>query len=144
MYIVKAQLRIAAGEKLPFSQRQIKRNGHAIEVRINAEDPSKGFVPSPGTIVNFDPPGGPGVRIDTHCYGGYTVPPNYDSMIAKLIVHQPTRDEAIATVRRALSEFRVDPIRTTIPLHIRLMLNGNFRKSDVDIHFVERLLKQQR
>ena len=142
--LVKAQLRVAAGEKLGITQRQIKRYGHAIEVRINAEDPEDGFRPSPGLIEHFDPPGGPGVRMDTHCYGGYRVPPNYDSMIAKLIVHQPTRDEAIATIHRALKEFRVDPIKTTIPLHIRLMLNGNFRKSDVDIHFVERLLDQQK
>ncbi len=142
--IVKTQLKIAAGEKLPFSQRQIKRYGHAIEVRVNAEDPARGFTPSPGRIDLFDPPGGPGVRLDSHCYSGYHVPPYYDSMIAKLIVHGATRDDAIATVHRALTEFRIDPIKTTIPLHIRLMLNGNFRKSDIDIHFVERLLEQQR
>lgn len=142
--IVKTQLRIAAGQKLPFTQRQIKRQGHAIEVRINAEDPHRGFTPCPGRIDLFDAPGGPGVRVDTHCYSGYTVPPNYDSMIAKLIVSGTTRDEAITTVLRALAEFRVDPIKTTIPLHIRLMLNGQFRKSDVDIHFVERLLEQQK
>jgi acetyl-CoA carboxylase biotin carboxylase subunit len=142
--IVKTQIRVAAGEKLPFTQKQVKRNGHAIEVRINAEDPATGFTPCPGQITQFDPPGGPGVRVDTHCYNGYRVPSNYDSMIAKLIVHQPTREEAIATVRRALAEFRCDPLKTTIPLHIRLMLNGNFLRSDVDIHFVERLLEQQR
>ena len=142
--IVKTQIRVAAGEKLPFTQKQVKRNGHAIEVRINAEDPATGFTPCPGVITQFDPSGGPGVRVDTHCYNGYRVPSNYDSMIAKLIVHQPTREEAIATVRRALAEFRCDPLKTTIPLHIRLMLNGNFLRSDVDIHFVERLLEQQR
>ena len=141
--IVKAQIRIAAGEKLDLTQRRVKRHGHAIEVRINAEDPHNGFAPSPGRIDRFDVPGGPGVRIDSHCYGGYVVPPNYDSMIAKLIVHQPTRSEAILTVRRALREFRVAPIHTTIPLHADLMRNGNFLTSDIDIHFVERLLERK-
>ncbi len=141
--IVKTQIRVAAGEKLPFTQKQIQRNGHAIEVRINAEDPARNFAPCPGKIASFDPPGGLGVRVDTHCYGGYTVPPNYDSMIAKLIAHQPSRDEALQTLRRALREFRVEPIKTTIPLHRDLMVNGNFRRSDVDIHFVERLLERK-
>ncbi len=138
--IVQTQIRIAAGEKLPFSQKHIRQTGHAIEVRINAEDPAKNFAPRPGVLDRFDPPGGPGVRIDTHCYAGYRVPPNYDSMIAKLIVHRPTREQAIATIRRALAEFRVEPIPTTIGLHADLMRNGNFLRSDVDIHFVERLL----
>ncbi|MCX5658387.1 MAG: acetyl-CoA carboxylase biotin carboxylase subunit [Planctomycetota bacterium] len=142
--IVKTQIRVAAGEKLGFSQKDVKHSGHAIEVRINAEDPARGFIPSPGRIAQFDPPGGPGVRMDTHCYSGYTVPPNYDSMIAKLIVHKPTRDEAIATLRRALAEFRVEPIKTTIPLHAMLMNNGNFIRSEVDIHFVERLLESKK
>ena len=141
--IVKMQIRVAAGEKLPFTQKQIKRNGHAIEVRINAEDPARNFTPSPGKLEHFDPPGGPGVRVDTHCYGGYVVPPNYDSMIAKLIVHKPTREEAILGIRRSLREFNVGPIKTTIPLHQDLMLNGNFRRSDIDIHFVERLLEHK-
>jgi len=140
--IVKTQIRVAAGEKLGFTQKQIKRFGHAIEVRINAEDPARNFAPSPGRIDLFDAPGGPGIRIDTHCYSGYTVPPNYDSMIAKLIAHKPTRDEAIAALRRALMEFRVSPIKTTIPLHDRLMRNGNFVNSTIDIHFVERLLEK--
>jgi acetyl-CoA carboxylase biotin carboxylase subunit len=141
--IVKMQIRVAAGEKLPFTQKQIKRNGHAIEVRINAEDPARNFTPCPGKITNFDPPGGPGVRVDTHCYGGYVVPPNYDSMIAKLIVHKETREEAILGIRRSLREFNVQPIKTTIPLHQDLMVNGNFRRSDIDIHFVERLLEHK-
>ncbi len=140
--IVKTQIRVAAGEKLGFTQKQVRCNGHAIEVRINAEDPSRNFAPSPGRIDLFDAPGGLGVRVDTHCYSGYTVPPNYDSMIAKLIAHQPTRDEAIATIRRALGEFRIEPIKTTIPLHDRLMRNGNFLNCNVDIHFVERLLEK--
>jgi acetyl-CoA carboxylase biotin carboxylase subunit len=138
--IVQTQIRVAAGEKLPFGQRQIKSNGHAIEVRVNAEDPNRQFMPCPGRIESFEMPGGPGVRMDTHCYAGYNIPPNYDSLIAKLIVHKPTRSEAISTLRRALSEFRIDPIHTTISLHDRLMRNGNFISGDVDIHFVERLL----
>ena len=141
--LVKTQLLVAAGEELPFTQRQVKARGHAIEVRINAEDPERNFAPSPGTIERLDLPGGPGVRVDTHCYTGYRVPPNYDSLIAKLIVHQPTRAEAIATMSRALGEMRVDPLYTTIPLHVDLMRNGNFRESDVDNHFVERLLDKK-
>ena len=138
--IVQTQLRVAAGEKLPFTQRQIRRSGHAIEVRINAEDHTRRFASNPGTIDRFDLPGGFGVRIDTHCHVGCYIPPDYDSMIAKLIVHRPTREEAIATLSRALHEFRVEPIMTTIPLHAELMRNGNFLRSEVDIHFVERLL----
>ena len=141
--IVKAQIKVAAGEKLQWTQRQIKQRGHAIEVRINAEDPEKGFAPNAGTIDLFDPPGGPGIRVDTHCYSGYRVPPNYDSMIAKLIAHQSTREQAIATLRRALLEFRIEPLHTTISLHRELMRNGNFLKSTVDIHFVERLLERK-
>jgi acetyl-CoA carboxylase biotin carboxylase subunit len=141
--IVKTQIRVAAGEKLGFSQKDVKRNGHAIELRINAEDPARNFAPSPGVISMFDPPGGLGVRMDTHCYSGYRVPPNYDSMIAKLIVHKANRTEAIDTLKRALAEFRVEPIKTTIPLHAMLMNNGNFIRSEVDIHFVERLLEQK-
>ncbi len=141
--IVKTQIRIAAGEKLGFTQKQVERRGCAMEVRINAEDPARGFAPSPGVITQFDPPGGRGVRVDTHCYSGYRVPPNYDSMIAKLIAFGANRDEVLATMRTALAEFRVDPIKTTIPLHARLMRHGNFIKSDVDIHFVERLLEQK-
>ncbi len=141
--IVKTQIRVAAGEKLGFTQKDIHLAGHAMEVRINAEDPERRFAPCPGTIEHFDIPGGPGVRLDTHCYGGYRVPPNYDSMIAKLIVHQPTRKLVIATMRRALAEFTIAPIKTTIPLHQQLMTNGDFIKADVDIHFVERLLAER-
>lgn len=138
--IVREQIRVAAGEKLSFTQKQVKQKGHAIEVRINAEDPANNFIPCAGLIEQFDAPGGIGVRLDTHCHSGYRIPPNYDSMIAKLIVHQPTRDEAIATLKRALREFRIEPIKTTIPLHADLARNGNFIRSDVDINFVERLL----
>ena len=138
--IVQTQIRVAAGEKLPFTQKDIKATGHAIEVRINAEDPAKNFMPSAGLIERFDAPGGLGVRMDTHARAGYRIPPHYDSMIAKLIVHKATREEAIATLRRALHEFKVEPIATTIPLHAELMRNGNFLKSEIDINFVERLL----
>lgn len=138
--IVKAQLRVAAGEKLDISQKQVRCDGHAIEVRINAEDPDNNFTPCAGLINNFIPPGGPGVRNDTHCYSGYRVPPNYDSMIAKLIAHRPTREEAITTLRRALAEYQTDPIKTTIPLHAKLMRDANFIDSSIDIHYVERLL----
>ena len=138
--IVKTQIRIAAGEKLGFTQKDVKLNGHAMEFRINAEDPARDFAPSPGDLKTFNTPGGMGVRIDTHCHAGYRIPPHYDSMIAKLIVHQPTRDQAIATALRALGEFKVDPIKTTVPLHMQLLRNGNVVNSEVDIHFVERLL----
>ncbi len=141
--IVKTQIRVAAGEKLGFTQKQVKRHGHALECRINAEDPARSFAPSPGVIAQFDPPGGRGVRVDTHCYSGYRVPPNYDSMIAKVITFAENRDAAIAVMRTALAEMRVDPIKTTIPLHQRLMKHGNFLKNDTDIHFVERLLEQK-
>lgn len=138
--IVQTQLRIAAGEKLPFAQKDIQLRGHAIETRINAEDPDRRFAPFPGLIERYEVPGGPGVRVDTHAYAGYRVPPNYDSLLAKLIVHKATRPAAIAGMRRALGEFVIQPIKTTIPVQLRLMSNGEFQKSEVDIHFVERLL----
>jgi acetyl-CoA carboxylase, biotin carboxylase subunit len=138
--LVKQQIRIAAGEELPFKQKDIPQVGHAIECRINAEDPARNFAPCPGEIRELRLPGGPGVRLDTHVYAGYTIPPNYDSMIGKLIVHRPTRAEAIATMRRALSEFHVAPIKTTIPLHLQIMDNPNFVSGDVDTGFVERSL----
>ena len=138
--IVKEQIRVAAGEKLSFKQADIKINGHAIETRINAEDPERNFAPCAGLIEEFFPPGGFGVRLDTHAHSGYRIPPNYDSMIAKLIVHRATREEAIDTLAEALREFHVAPTRTTIPLHIRLMKNGAFRRNETDINFVERLL----
>ncbi len=140
--LVKAQIRVAAGEPLWFKQRDIKITGHAIECRINAEDPDRNFAPSPGTITRFDTPGGPGVRMDTHCINGYRVPPNYDSMIGKLIVHADTREAAIARMERALREFTVEPIKTTIPLHRELMRNSAFKAGGMDIHYLERLLKK--
>ncbi|HEY0008749.1 MAG TPA: acetyl-CoA carboxylase biotin carboxylase subunit [Tepidisphaeraceae bacterium] len=138
--LIKEQIRVAAGEKLSVTQKEIKQTGHAIECRINAEDPARNFAPSPGVIQNLRVPGGLGVRWDSHVYNGYRIPPNYDSMIGKLIVHRATREEAIATMKRALSEFHVDPIRTTIPLQLQIMENENFRKGEVDTGFVERVM----
>ncbi|MGE5609668.1 MAG: acetyl-CoA carboxylase biotin carboxylase subunit [Bacillota bacterium] len=138
--LIKEQIRIAAGYPLPFKQKDIPQIGHAIECRINAEDPSRNFAPWPGLIEEFRVPGGPGVRIDSHAYAGYRIPSNYDSMIGKLIVHRPSRADAIATMRRALSEFHISPIRTTIPLHLQIMDNQNFINGEVDTGFIERTL----
>ncbi|HWB20241.1 MAG TPA: acetyl-CoA carboxylase biotin carboxylase subunit [Phycisphaerales bacterium] len=141
--IVKEMIRVSAGEPLQYKQSDIKINGHSIECRINAEDPDRNFMPQAGVVDVFVPPGGPGVRMDSHVRAGYRIPPNYDSMIGKLIVHAPTRSEAIARMKGALDEFRIGPIRTTIPLHRRLMDNQQFVDADFDIHYVERLLKQE-
>jgi acetyl-CoA carboxylase, biotin carboxylase subunit len=138
--LIKQQIRIAAGERLPFKQDDIRQSGHAIECRINAEDPARNFAPSPGLIESLRLPGGLGVRIDSHVYAGYRIPPNYDSMIAKLIVHRPTRAEAIATMRRALAEFHIAPIKTTIPLLLQIMDNQNFQNGEVDTGFIERVM----
>lgn len=138
--LVQWQIRIAAGEKLTLKQDDIKQNGAAIECRINAESPSEGFRPCPGPVHEWIPPGGPGVRMDTHVYAGYTVSPYYDSMIAKLLVHRPTRELAIATAKRALGEFVVGPIKTTIPIHQTILDHADFVRGDVDTHFIEREL----
>jgi acetyl-CoA carboxylase biotin carboxylase subunit len=138
--LIKEQIRIAAGGTLPFKQKDVKQTGAAIEVRINAEDPARNFTPSPGTIEELRVPGGPGVRWDSHVYAGYRIPPNYDSMIGKLIVHRPTRADAIATMKRALQEFHIAPIKTTIPLQLRIMEDQHFGSGDVDTGFVERVL----
>jgi acetyl-CoA carboxylase biotin carboxylase subunit len=138
--LIKEQIRIAAGEPLSFTQKDVKQTGAAIEVRINAEDPARNFAPSPGTIEELRVPGGPGVRWDSHVYAGYRIPPNYDSMIGKLIVHRPTRADAIATMKRALQEFHIAPVKTTIPLHLRIMDDPHFQSGDVDTGFVERSL----
>ncbi len=138
--LIKEQIRIAAGEPLGLRQKDILQIGHAIECRINAEDPSRNFAPSPGLISELRVPGGPGVRMDSHAYAGYRIPPNYDSMIGKLIVHRKTRLEAIATMKRALGEFHISPTKTTIPLHLQIMDNEYFRSGDVDTGFVERVL----
>jgi len=138
--LIQEQIRIAAGEPLRFRQKEVVPSGHAIECRINAEDPSRGFAPCPGPIQELHMPGGPGVRVDSHVYAGYRIPPNYDSMIGKLIVHRPTRAEAIATMRRALGEFQIAPIRTTAPLHLQIMDNQRFQSGDVDTGFIERVM----
>jgi acetyl-CoA carboxylase biotin carboxylase subunit len=137
--IVQAQIRVAAGEKLWFKQRDIEVKGHAIECRICAEDPFK-FTPSPGKIANWHPPGGPGIRVDSHVYSGYTVPSHYDSMIAKVISYGDTREQAIRRMRIALSEMMVDGIKTNIPLHQELMLDDRFIKGGTSIHYLEEKL----
>ncbi len=137
--IVQAQIRIAAGEKLWFRQRDIQTKGHAIECRINAEDPFK-FTPSPGRIASYHPPGGPGIRVDSHIYQGYTVPPHYDSMIGKVIACGDTRDQAIRRMRIALSEMVIEGIRTNIPLHQDLMQDARFIEGGTSIHYLEEKL----
>ena len=137
--LVQQQIFVAAGEKLKFRQRDIELRGHAIECRINAEDPYN-FAPSPGKISTFHMPGGPGVRIDTHAYAGYTVPSNYDSMIGKLITYGATRDQAIARMRIALSEMMIDGIKTNIPLHADLMADAAFHLGGTSIHYLEQKL----
>jgi acetyl-CoA carboxylase biotin carboxylase subunit len=141
--IVQQQIKIACGEKLPFKQKDIVFKGHAIECRINAEDPYN-FVPSPGKVTTFHMPGGPGVRVDTHTYAGYTVPSNYDSMIGKLITYGDTRDQAIARMRVALSEMVVEGIKTNIPLHKDLMADLAFNNGGVSIHYLEKKLGIQK
>ena len=137
--LVQQQIFVAAGEKLKFRQKDIQLKGHAIECRINAEDPIN-FVPSPGVINRFHMAGGPGVRIDTHAYGGYTVPPHYDSMIGKLITYGDTREQAIARMRIALSEMFVEGIKTNIPLHADLMADAAFHQGGTSIHYLEQKL----
>jgi acetyl-CoA carboxylase biotin carboxylase subunit len=139
--LIKWQLRIAAGEKLTLKQSDIPQNGCAIECRINAEDPERNFAPSPGMLDEFLTPGGPNIRLETHAYQGYRVPPNYDSMIGKLLATGATRDDAITTMRRALEEFRVSPVKTTIPLHRQIMANQQFRSAKVDTGWIERTYK---
>jgi len=140
--IVQEQIRIAAGLKLGFRQKDIVFQGHAIECRINAEDPFK-FTPSPGRILSWHMPGGPGIRVDSHAYGGYMVPPNYDSMIGKLISYGKTREQAIRRMRIALSEIVIDGITTNIPLHRELMLDPNFEEGGTSIHYLEHRLEEQ-
>jgi acetyl-CoA carboxylase biotin carboxylase subunit len=138
--IIKTQILVASGEKLPFQQGDIQQTGASIECRINAEDPDRNFQPCPGKITQMFVPGGFGVRFDSHAHVGYTVPPHYDSMIGKLIVHRPTRNEAIATMLRALDEFRIEGIKTTIPFQKRVLQHSTFVEGMVDTKFVEREL----
>jgi acetyl-CoA carboxylase biotin carboxylase subunit len=135
--LVKEQIRIAAGLPLSFTQSDIRIKGHSIECRINAEDPEK-FTPSPGTITAFNPPGGLGVRVETAAYTQYVIPPHYDSMIAKLIVHAETRADAIMRMQRALNEFIIEGVKTTIPMHIKILDDPQFQKGDISTKFMER------
>ena len=141
--IVQQQIRVAAGEKLRFRQRDVQIRGHAIECRINAEDPYR-FTPSPGRITMWHAPGGPGVRVDSHAYSNYFVPPHYDSMIGKIIVYGDSRDQALARMRIALSEMVVEGIQTNIPLHRELMLDAKFIEGGTSIHYLEDWLNQHR
>jgi acetyl-CoA carboxylase biotin carboxylase subunit len=140
--LVKQQIRIAAGEPIPFAQGDVTVRGHSIQCRINSEDPDHQFRPSPGRITALRIPGGPGVRWDSHIQAGYVVPPFYDSLLGKLIVHAPTRLEAIATMRRCLDELVIEGIHTTIPLHRRIMHHPDFIAGRVDTTWVERVLTQ--
>jgi acetyl-CoA carboxylase, biotin carboxylase subunit len=140
--LIKEQLRVAGGESLSLKQEHVPFEGHAIEFRINAEDPEKDFMPSPGVISFLDVPGGPGVRVDSAIYQGYKIPPFYDSMVGKLIVWALTREEAINRARRALREYRLEGIKTTIPLHIRLLEDDAFRSGEYHTGYLEELLKK--
>jgi acetyl-CoA carboxylase biotin carboxylase subunit len=137
--IVQEQLRIAAGEPLRMRQEDIVIRGHAVECRVNAEDP-KTFMPSPGPIRQWHAPGGPGIRVDTHVYSGYQVPPFYDSMIGKLIAHGPTRASALARMTTALTEAVVEGIKTNIPLHLEIFSHSAFKTGGTDIHYLEKRL----
>ena len=139
--IVRTQIMVAAGEKLPFTQRQIQIRGHAIECRINAEDPFK-FTPSPGRITYWHTPGGPGVRVDSHVYDNYFVPPNYDSMIGKIIVYGDTREQAIARMQTALSETLIEGISSNLALHRELMVDAKFMEGGTNIHYLEKWLSE--
>jgi len=139
--LVQEQIRVAAGEKLRLRQREVELRGHAIECRINAEDPFN-FMPSPGKITAYHPPGGPGIRVDSHIYQGYTVPPYYDSMIGKIIAYGATRDQAIRRMRIALSEMVVAGIQTNIPLHQELLGDTRFLRGGASIHYLEQKLSQ--
>jgi acetyl-CoA carboxylase biotin carboxylase subunit len=141
--IVRTQIMVAADEKLPFTQRQIEMRGHAIECRVNAEDPYK-FIPSPGRVTTWHAPGGPGVRVDSHLYNNYFVPPNYDSMIGKIIVHGDTREQAMARMRTALAETVVEGIKTNIPLHRDLMVDAKFMAGGTNIHYLEQWLEERK
>ena len=141
--IVQEQIRVAAGERLSVRQKDIEIRGHALECRINAEDPFR-FTPSPGRITSYHPPGGPGIRVDSHIYQGYSVPPNYDSLIGKVIAYGADRDQAIRRMRIALSEMAVEGIQTNIPLHQELLLDSRVIRGGVNIHYLEHKLAQHK
>ena len=141
--LVKEQIRVAAGEKLSFPAGPVELRGHGIEFRINAEDPERNFAPSPGLISTFHPPGGPGVRLDTHVYTGYRVPPHYDSLLAKLIVWGNTREEALARGRNALSSFVIEGVHTTIPFLLEVARDERFARGEVDTGFLDRYMSER-
>ncbi|GAF78640.1 unnamed protein product, partial [marine sediment metagenome] len=141
--LIKEQIKIAAGMKLSFTQEDIKITGSSLECRINAEDPEDDFRPSPGKISALYIPGGPGVRVDTHIYAGYVVPPFYDSMIAKLITHGRTRQDAINTMLRALGEFLVEPISTTVDFHKKVLSDSDFQKGNYSTQFIEKYFSKK-
>ena len=141
--LIKEQIRIAAGEPLSVPEGPVELRGHAIECRINAEDPARNFAPSPGKIEIFHPPGGPGVRVDSHVYAGYHVPPHYDSLLAKLIVHANTRQEAIARMKLALESFIIEGVHTTIPFLIELLDDPDFVAGNIDTKFLERWMAER-
>ncbi|MDD4979949.1 MAG: acetyl-CoA carboxylase biotin carboxylase subunit [Candidatus Omnitrophica bacterium] len=143
MDLIKEQIRVAAGERLSFQQDDIQIKGAAIECRINAEDYTNNFSPSPGRIETLNLPGGPGVRLDTHIYAGYEISPYYDSLVAKLITYAGTRQEAIRIMQRALNEFTISPIKTTIPFHQRLLADSAFLEGKISTHFVQEMLKEE-
>ncbi|MFQ5688477.1 MAG: acetyl/propionyl/methylcrotonyl-CoA carboxylase subunit alpha, partial [Candidatus Scalindua sp.] len=141
--LVKEQIRIAHGERLNLRQKKIKSNGVSIECRINAEDPDNDFRPYAGKITMYSAPGGKGVRVDSHVCAGYEVPPYYDSLLGKLIVHKKSREEAIACMKRALTEYRIEGVKTTIPLHLNIINDPRFVAGDIDTHFVENLIDEK-
>lgn len=138
--LIKEQIRIAAGKRLAYQQKDITCRSHSIECRINAEDPDNNFIPSPGKITEYHPPGGPGVRVDSHLYKGYTIPPYYDSLIAKLIVHAEDRKSAILRMKRALEEYIIEGIKTTIPSHLKVLETEDFQKGEYSTKFIEEKL----
>jgi acetyl-CoA carboxylase biotin carboxylase subunit len=138
--LIKEQIRVASGLPLSFKQEDVKFSGHAIECRINAEDPDRNFLPSPGRVDAYIAPGGPGVRIDSHCYPGYSIPPHYDSLVSKLICWGKDRQEAIERMHRALDEYAITGIRTTIPFHQRVMMHPAFIQGDVNTDFIEKYM----
>lgn len=140
--LVEWQLRIARGEPLPFKQKDIQYKGHVIQFRVNAENPASHFMPSPGKLEYYLPPGGPHVRVDSACYSGYVIPPNYDSMIAKLIVKGATREEAIQRAKRALREFHIGGVKTTIPFHLFMLEDPSFLRSEYNLNYIDRLIAE--
>jgi acetyl-CoA carboxylase biotin carboxylase subunit len=141
--LVKEQIRLSSGEKLTYSFDDLEKRGWAIECRINAEDPDNNFMPSPGVVEDYHPPGGSGIRLDTHLYQGYELPIFYDSLIAKLITHDPTREGAIRIMKRALEEFRIEPLKTTIPLYIKIMDDPFFQKGEFHTGFIHKFLPEE-